>query len=173
MRCDVVAGIPTPVITWFAPDDTSALDHENITSGAVELRDSGATLVVMESKPSDSGWWRCTASNVEGSSEGRIRLSVKSRSTNNSSVIIIAAAAAAGLLLVVVVATAAICICRRKRKKMATEKESPAKVEETKAEEQGPSAKIEEEAYEPRFLPGSEQLQQPFEHVPEVRGFRL
>nr|XP_002122982.1 peroxidasin-like protein [Ciona intestinalis] len=176
MTCQVLSGDPLPEITWFAPGHVTPHGPDNFTDQSHVLSNSGATLAVVESKQHDNGWWRCVATNVQGTSEGRIRLTVNTESKNNTMIIIIAAAAAAVVLLIIVSVTAAICIRRRRKKRKKEKSKIDNNIQEPAEEKNPPEEIIEEEedqAYEPKFLPGSEQLQQPYEYEPEVRGFRL
>jgi hypothetical protein len=82
MNCDVVAGIPAPVIMWskngadIVLNATTDASNRNGDAGRRLVVD-GQRLTVGGLRPSDGGLYRCTAKNVVGQDEQVFRLVIE------------------------------------------------------------------------------------------------
>jgi Immunoglobulin domain len=89
LNCDVIAGIPAPVITWSKdgsdvvanqPTDEAvrgATTLGNGNAGRRRVAVDGTRLIVSDLRPSDGGLYRCTAKNVVGHDEQVFRLVIE------------------------------------------------------------------------------------------------
>ena len=76
VSCDLIAGTPTPVITWLRDG------HLLMTSSRADV--TGSQLIVTSLQVDDGGVYTCTASNVVGEDYRVFRLVVEGESYANN-----------------------------------------------------------------------------------------
>jgi len=80
VSCDLVSGIPTPVITW-------SLGGEMITSSRAAVIDGQLTVTSLQL--GDGGVYMCAATNVVGEDYFVFRLVVEGESSSSVSLIVV------------------------------------------------------------------------------------